>query len=248
MKRAVFFDRDGTLIEEKGYLKDPEEMEIIPGALEAVRLIKRLGFLAIVITNQSGVARGYISEKNLEDINSQLLKVFNQKGAQLDDIFVCPHGPKDDCMCRKPRPGLLVRAAMKYGINLKMSYMIGDRDSDVGAITSVGGKGILVLTGYGEETWHRWRWGHKPNFVAKNVLEGAYWILSQEIKENRVMLDKELLKAIVCPVCMNELKLEKEGLICARCWLLYPIEEGIPIMLPEEAVKLEETLMTENRR
>lgn len=248
MKRAVFFDRDGTLIEEKDYLKDPQEMEIIPGAPEAVRLVKRLGFVAVVVTNQSGVARGYISEKNLNDINSQLLKIFEEKGAQLDDIFVCPHGPEDDCMCRKPRPGLLVRAAMRYGINLKMSYMVGDRDSDVGAIASVGGKGILVLTGYGEQTWRRWRWGHKPHFVARNVLEGAYWILSQEIVEKRVMLDEELLKVIVCPICMNDLKLEKEGLICDRCGLLYPIEEGIPIMLPEEAIRLEENPKTENGR
>lgn len=238
MKRAVFFDRDGTLIVEKDFLNDPQQIEIISGAPEAIRLVKKLGFLAIVITNQSGVARGYVSEERLEEINSKLLKAFEEREAHLDDIFVCPHGPEDDCMCRKPRPGLLVRAATKYGINLKMSYMIGDRDSDVGAIASVGGKGILVLTGYGEETWRRWRWGHKPHFVAKNVLEGVYWILSREIEEKREMLDEGLLKVIVCPVCMNDLKLEKEGLLCKECRLLYPIEEGIPIMIPEEAVKL----------
>ncbi|GEM_PF-127989 len=248
MKRAVFFDRDGTLIEEKDYLNDPQQIEIIPGAPEAIRLVKNLGFLAIVITNQSGVARGYVSEEKLEEINLHLLKAFEEKGAYLDDLFVCPHGPEDDCMCRKPRPGLLVRAAIKYGINLKISYMIGDRDSDVGAIASVGGKGILVLTGYGEETWRRWRWGHKPNFVAKNVLEGVYWILSQEIKEKRTMLDEELLKIMVCPICRKDLHLLKEGLVCEECKLLYPIEEGIPIMLPEEAIKLEDPQKTNNRR
>lgn len=240
MARAVFFDRDGTLIEEKGFLGDPEEVSLIPGAVEALKIAKAMGFLRIVISNQSGVGRGYFGIDEVKAVNKRLEELLREKGTEVEDFFFCPHAPEEDCMCRKPRPGLLLEASLKYAIDLKSSYMIGDREGDVGAIASMGGKAILVLTGYGEETWRRWRFGHKPNFVARDVLEGVYWILAKEIEGGRIMLDEDLLQVLVCPRCKGGLVNREEGFLCPRCKLLYPIEDGIPIMLPEEAESLEE--------
>lgn len=235
MRRAVFLDRDGTIIHEKDYISDPEQVELIPGAPEALRLIRKMGFMGIVVSNQSGVGRGYFAPDVVEEVNRRMEDLLRSRGAGLDDIFVCPHAPEEDCACRKPRPGLLLEAAARYGIDLKGSYMVGDRDGDIGAIASVGGKGILVLTGYGSETWRRWRWGHKPHFVARDLLEATYWIMIQEAKEAEMAISEELLQILVCPKCKGELVLKEEGLLCRACRLLYPIEEDIPVMLIEEA-------------
>ncbi len=240
MKRAVFLDRDGTLIEEIEFLSDPAQVRVLEGVPQALKLFREMGFLIIVISNQSGVGRGYFDLKAVEMVNEKIRELLRREGTDVDDILFCPHAPEEDCMCRKPRPGLLLEAALRYGIDLKRSYMIGDRDSDVGAIASVGGKGILVLTGYGEETWRKWRWGHRPNFVARDLLEGAYWILAKEIKEGLRMLDEKIIEVMVCPICKGKVFLKEKGLFCEVCKLLYPIEEGIPIMIPEEAIRMEE--------
>lgn len=240
MRRAVFFDRDGTIIEEKGFIKDPDEVSLIPGAAEALKIAKAMGFLRILVSNQSGVGRGYFGPREVEEVNDRLKALLGERGTDLDDIFYCPHAPEEDCMCRKPRPGLLLEAAIKHAIDLKGSYMIGDREGDVGAIASVGGKAVLVLTGYGEETWKKWRFGHKPNFVARDVLEAVYWILAREIGEGRMTLDPKILEVLVCPKCKGRLEESGGGLLCPRCRLLYPVEEGVPIMLPEEAKTVKE--------
>ncbi len=242
MKRAVFLDRDGTVIEEKTFISDPDEVELIPGAPEALKVIKEMGFLIIGVSNQSGVGRGYFGLKEVEAVNRRMAELLSLYGVGLDDLFICPHAPEEDCMCRKPRPGLLLEAAERYEIDLKRSYMIGDREGDVGAIASVGGKGVLVLTGYGQETWRRWRWGHKPDFVARDLLEAVYWIMIREAKEERMAISKELLEILVCPKCKGELVLkDEEGLVCKACRLLYPIEDGIPVMLIDEAKPYEES-------
>lgn len=240
MRRAVFFDRDGTIIEEKGFIKDPEGVVLIPGAAEALKIAKAMGFLRILISNQSGIGRGYFGPQEVEAVNDRLKDLLAERGADVDDILYCPHAPEEDCMCRKPRPGLLLEAAIRHVIDLKGSYMVGDREGDVGAIASVGGKAILVLTGYGEETWRKWRFGHKPDFVARDILEAVYWILAREIGEGRMALDPGILKVLVCPQCKRGLRERGEGLFCPHCRLLYPVEDGIPIMLPEEAKTLEE--------
>jgi len=240
MNRAIFIDRDGTLIEERGFISDPRQVELIPGAAEALRLMSSMGFLRIVISNQSGVGRGYFDRDSVEAINRRLKELLAERGTGLDDVLYCPHAPDDDCMCRKPRPGLLLEASLRHSIDLKRSYMIGDRDSDIGAIASVGGKGVLVLTGYGEETWRRWRWGHRPDFVARDILEAVYWIMGREMQEGKIVLDEELLKMLVCPKCKGKLVVRGEGLLCRGCRLLYPVEDGIPVMLPEEAKTVEE--------
>lgn len=236
MKRALFLDRDGTVIEEKDYISDPEEVELIPGVPQALKLARAMGFLLIGVSNQSGVGRGYFSMKEVEAVNSRMANLLALQGVSLDDVLVCPHTPEQNCPCRKPRPGLLLRAKDRYGIDLERSYMVGDREGDLGAITSVGGRGILVLTGYGQETWRRWPLAQRPDFVARDLLEAVYWIMLREKREGKMAVSKELLEILVCPQCKGDLVLkDEEGLICRNCRLLYPVEDGIPVMLIEEA-------------
>ena len=236
---AVFFDRDGTIIQEKGYLRDPEALELIPGAALAIRLINRLGLRAVVVSNQSGVARGYFSATRLEEINRHVLLLLAQEGAHVDAIYYCPHHPADGCTCRKPEPGMLLKAAAELQLTLPHSYLAGDKGADIRAIHRVGGKGILVLTGYGKEELGGCT-GDPPDFVAHDLLEATYWILVQESEKrrNEMAINKELLKILACPKCKGDIVLTKQGdgLICKACKLIYPIKDDIPVMLIDEAL------------
>ncbi|MBW2038196.1 MAG: HAD-IIIA family hydrolase [Deltaproteobacteria bacterium] len=242
LREGVFLDRDGTINQEVGYLSAPEAMELLPGAARAIRLINCLGLRAVVVSNQSGVARGYFPLSTVEEANRRLKLLLAQEGACLDGIYYCPHHPEDGCPCRKPEPGLLKRAAEELGIDLPSSYMAGDRAEDIEAIHRVGGKGILVLTGYGgqQENWP----GRPPDFVAQDLLEAVYWIILQEgVKRRQNMaISKELLEILACPKCKGAIVLTEkgDGLICKACKLIYPIKEDIPVMLIEEALPYEE--------
>lgn len=149
MKPCMFFDRDGTLIEERNYLSDPSQVALIPGAAEAVRLARQAGYLAVVLTNQSGVGRGYFTMAEVETVQRRLEELLAEEGARLDAIYVCPHAPGDGCACRKPLPGLAVQAAGDLGIDLSASWMIGDKAADLELAAAAGMRGALVLTGYG---------------------------------------------------------------------------------------------------
>jgi D-glycero-D-manno-heptose 1,7-bisphosphate phosphatase len=155
---AVFLDRDGTINEEVGYLDRLEKLHLIPGAAEAIRLIKENGMKAVVITNQSGVARGMFDEAFVDAVHERLREMLRREGASLDGFYFCPHHPKEgrnpyvkSCTCRKPSPGLLLRAAGELSIDPEGSYMIGDTIKDIEAGARFGARGILVLTGYGSE-------------------------------------------------------------------------------------------------
>ena len=177
LQRAVFVDRDGTIIVDKGYLKDPDEVEIIPGAIEAIRIFNSLSFPVIVISNQSGVARGFFSIEDVERVNKHIALLFEKEGAHIDRFYYCPHYPGGvvaeysyECDCRKPKPGMLLRASEELGIKPSVSFVVGDKDADILLGKAVGATSILVLTGQGnlaKET---------PDFVAPNILEAAYWI------------------------------------------------------------------------
>ncbi len=236
MKRAVFLDRDGTIIQERGYLSDPAALELIPGAGRAICLINRLGLAAVVVSNQSGVARGYFPAATVEEIDRRMRTLLEQEGALLEGIYFCPHLPDAGCACRKPETGMLQQAAEDLQIDLPSSYLAGDKAADIEAIRRVGGKGILVLTGYGKEEQGRGR----PDFVAQDLLEAVYWILVQEgVKRRNVMaIKKELLDILACPKCKGDLVLTKkgDGLICKSCKLVYPIKDDIPVMLIDEAL------------
>jgi D,D-heptose 1,7-bisphosphate phosphatase len=236
LRRGVFLDRDGTIIQERGYLNDPEQIELIAGAGRAVRLINRLGLAAVVVSNQSGVARGYVTLAQVEEIDRRLRLRLEQEGAFLDGMYFCPHLPEDGCVCRKPEPGMLQKAAEELRIDLPGSYLAGDKAADIQAIHGVNGKGILVLTGYGRGE----QGGFPPDFVAQDLLEAAYWILLQEgaRRRNAMALKKELLEILACPKCKGTIVLTKkgDGLICKSCKLVYPIKDDIPVMLIDEAL------------
>lgn len=180
MKWGVFLDRDGTINEEVEYLNDPEALRLIPGAGKAIRLLNKAGVLAIVVTNQAGVGRGYFVEARVNAIHEQLAKQLAAHGARLDAIYYCPHHPDERCACRKPKPGMLKRAAEEHGIDLGRSFAVGDKVSDLDAGCRVGCRTVLVLTGYGIGAKEHFKSSnYQPDFIAQNLLEAVQWILAQ---------------------------------------------------------------------
>lgn len=175
MKPCVFFDRDGTLIEERNYLSDPEQVALLPGAAEAVRRVREAGFLAVVLTNQSGVGRGYFRMEDVEAVHRRMEELLAAEGARLDAIYVCPHAPEEDCPCRKPRTGLVELAARELGIDLRRSWMIGDKSADIEMARNAGMRGVLVMTGYGAEAAAA---GHSAEFSATGVKDAVERILA----------------------------------------------------------------------
>ena len=182
-KFAVFLDRDGTITEEMGYLKESEKLRLIPRSGEAIRSLNERGILAIVVSNQSGVARGYFTKEAVKKIHSKLKRLLKKEGAYLDEIYYCPHHPKfgspkykKNCNCRKPKPGMLLKAAKKFNLNLKKCYVIGDKVEDIKLAQNVGAKGILVLTGYGRRSKSK-----KINLdhIAKDLYQAVKWILKE---------------------------------------------------------------------
>ena len=157
IKRAVFLDRDGTINIEKDYLYKIEDFEFIPGAPEAILRLNRAGFLVVIITNQSGVARGYYSEDELVKLHRHISDELSAIGAIVDGWYFCPHHLSGrppyniDCGCRKPLPGMLLQAARDLDINLENSWMVGDKLADVEAGIAAGCRPVLVKTGYGAE-------------------------------------------------------------------------------------------------
>lgn len=186
-KTAVFLDRDGTLIEEKGYLCRAREVKLLPGAAQAIHLLRKAGFSVILVTNQSAVARGLLTEAQLAVIHDRLQQLLHQEGTGLDAIYYCPHHPESGlgyyrkfCTCRKPEPGMLLRAARMHHLSLKDSFMVGDKLTDIAAGKSAGCRTILVRTGYGEQeiAWI----GQKnifPDFMVENLGEAARLICSR---------------------------------------------------------------------
>ncbi len=185
---GVFIDRDGTISEEVGYINHPSRFQVYPWSGEAIRNLNLKGLKAIVVTNQAGVARGYFEEGLIHEVHQKLRDELNRSGAYLDAIYYCPHHPSSgnppyrlDCDCRKPKPGMLLRAALEFEIDLKGSFMIGDRYSDIELAHNAGTKSIFVLSGYGlgEFEYHRQDWKVQPDWVAKNLLEATEIILKQ---------------------------------------------------------------------
>jgi D-glycero-D-manno-heptose 1,7-bisphosphate phosphatase len=188
MKPAVFIDRDGTLAHEVGYINHVSRFRLYPFAVDAVRLINRSGWLAILVTNQAGVARGYFPESLVDQVHALLRAALTAGDAHLDGIYYCPHHPsvgaapyRRECDCRKPRPGLLNKAAAELGIDLARSFMIGDRMIDLETAWNAGARGILVKTGYGlgELGYQAPHARRHPDLLAENLLEAAKLVLSE---------------------------------------------------------------------
>jgi D-glycero-D-manno-heptose 1,7-bisphosphate phosphatase len=186
MKRpAVFIDRDGTISEEVGYVNHPSRFRLFPYSAEAIRILNSNEWLAIVITNQAGVARGYFSEDVIASVHDQLKH--DLENAQLDGIYYCAHHPsvgeppyRFDCDCRKPKTGLIDRAAKDFDIDLGASWMIGDRYSDVELARNAGLRSAFVLSGYGRGEWEYQRhvWKLEPDLVCENLLEAVKVIVA----------------------------------------------------------------------
>ncbi len=181
---AVFLDRDGTLIEEVHYLDRHDRLALFPWSIDAVRVLKRAGFAVVVVTNQAGVARGIFDEAFVADVHRALAARFAAGGAPLDGLYYCPHHPdgsvasyRRECECRKPKPGLLHRAACDHGLGLTRSFVVGDRWTDVELARAVGARGLLVRTGYGAVEAAQPPPALPATPVVDNVMAAAAWIL-----------------------------------------------------------------------
>jgi len=177
---AVFLDRDGTINEEVNYLSRMEQLRLYPQTVEAIRMVNAAGMKAVVVTNQSGIARGYFTEDFVRSVHDRINELLAPGGARIDGFYVCPHHPvygnciyKQDCDCRKPKPGLLLQAAAELDIDLARSYMVGDMLKDIEAGKNAGAKGVLVRTGYGVNIVRT----DMPAYIAEDVLEAVQWIL-----------------------------------------------------------------------
>lgn len=146
---AVFLDRDGTILTERGYLTDPRRMRFYDGAFTAMRRLSAAGFALVIVTNQSGVGRGYLTLARLAEIHRRFLGLCRKKGVKIAGIYFCPHLPDAGCACRKPNPGMPRRAARDLGLDLRRSFVVGDQARDVELARAVGATGLLVLTGSG---------------------------------------------------------------------------------------------------
>ena len=147
--KTIFLDRDGVINIEKNYLHKIDDFEFISGVFDACSYFTNLGYKIIIITNQSGISRGYFSIKDFDILTKWMIKQFNSMEIEILDVFYCPHSPADNCNCRKPKPGMLIKAKEKYDLNLKESWVIGDKENDIKAANNAGvNNTILVRSGH----------------------------------------------------------------------------------------------------
>ena len=173
-QRAAFLDRDGTIIEDVHFLTRPEDIRLLPGVASALKRLRDAGYLLIIVSNQSGIGRGYFGEEDAERANRRLVELLEAEGVRLDGIYCCPHMPDDDCECRKPNPALLLQAASELCFDPEDCFIIGDKACDIEMGSAVEATTILVRTGYGEEEIAR-KSVH-PDFVACDLMEAAILI------------------------------------------------------------------------
>jgi D-glycero-D-manno-heptose 1,7-bisphosphate phosphatase len=187
MRGGVFLDRDGTLNEEVGYINHIDRFRLYPRSAAAVARLNRAHIPVIVVTNQAGLARGFFTESLLAEVHEKMKAELARSQAHVDAIYYCPHHPdaklpayRISCTCRKPAPGMLVRAAEELHLDLWASYMISDRYQDIAMGMKAGAKGILVQTGYGkgEALYQQASWHVPPDFMAPDLMEAVNWILA----------------------------------------------------------------------
>jgi D-glycero-D-manno-heptose 1,7-bisphosphate phosphatase len=187
-KPAVFLDRDGTLNVEVGYIRDLNDLNLIEGAAEAVRRLNEAQVAAILVTNQSGAARGYYQEQHIRDLNSRLSRLLEEEGAFLDDVYYCPHLEEGSiehlsvaCHCRKPEIGMVEQAFREHPeLDPARSFVVGDKATDVELAKNCGVKGVLVTTGYGQRVVAgQYQWPVEPDYQAASIVDAVDWILTQ---------------------------------------------------------------------
>lgn len=185
--KAIFIDRDGTINEEMGYINHLDRFIVFPFVAPSIQIFNQLGYKVIIVTNQSGVARGYFNIALLKELHERLMEQIQTEGGIIDAIYYCPHHPTEgsleyrmECDCRKPKPGMVHRAVEEFEINLKTSYMIGDRYKDIVFANQLGLTSGFVMTGYGrgEYLYQRQQWEVKPDLIGENLLD-----IAKQIKE-----------------------------------------------------------------
>jgi D-glycero-D-manno-heptose 1,7-bisphosphate phosphatase len=174
MCRAVFVDRDGVICRNRtDHVKSWEEFVFLPGAVEAMVRLARTNMPIVVITNQAVINRGIITADVVEDINARMVQAIEAAGGRIDDVLYCPHRPDEQCDCRKPKPGMLLTAAKRWGVDLSQSYLVGDAKTDMQTAQSVGCRSYLVLTGRGRQQLIHCLIHGKLGFVTKQNLEAV---------------------------------------------------------------------------
>lgn len=184
-KSAVFLDRDGTINVESGYIRNLDDFNLMPGAAYAIKQLNELGIYAIVVTNQSGPARGYYDEAWVHSLHKRMNELLEAEGAHVDAIYYCPHLPEGVvpeytkvCDCRKPGPGMINKALDEYPIDLSSSYMVGDKATDVELAQNVGCRSVLLRSGYGEMVLNgAYQWKVKPDHIAEDLYDAVNWII-----------------------------------------------------------------------
>jgi D-glycero-D-manno-heptose 1,7-bisphosphate phosphatase len=186
LKPTVFIDRDGTINVDGGYINHPDRFIIYPFAAQAVRLLNIHGFLSVIVTNQSGIGKGFYNTDVMDNIHAKLLRAFAKEGARIDGIYACPHDLSSklleyrvDCDCRKPKTGLLKKAAAELPVDKERCYMVGDKYSDIQTGFNFGCISIMVNTGYGlgEQKLYGEAWRRKPDYTAENLLHAVKLII-----------------------------------------------------------------------
>lgn len=192
MRPVVFLDRDGTLNEEIGYIHDVSMLNLINGAAEAVQKLNKANIATVMVSNQTGAARGFYGEEHIGKLNERLVNLLETKGAHLDALYYCPHLETGKvpafsivCECRKPKPGLVTRAfADNPDLDPSRSYVVGDKASDIELARNCGAKAILVKTGYGQAVHDgRYQWKVEPDYLAHNISDAVNWILADLAKQ-----------------------------------------------------------------
>lgn len=191
--KAVFLDRDGTLIQERGHIGTVRQVRFIKGTFKALKQLSQKGYKLIIVSNQSGIARGIISQAQVEKVNRHILKTLDLHDIKIDALYYCPHHPeygngryKKKCACRKPAAGMANSAQKKLNLSLRKCYVIGDKFTDVEMAQKIKAKGILVLTGFGSEQWSGAK-SHsaRPDFLAENILHAVNWIVDNNKHEKK---------------------------------------------------------------
>jgi D-glycero-D-manno-heptose 1,7-bisphosphate phosphatase len=171
--RGVFLDRDGTIAYDVNHTRTVDQFKLIPGVGEGIRLLNQGGLLVVVTTNQSGIARGYFSHNTLTMIHQHMHEELSKQGAHIDGVYHCPHHPQDQCLCRKPKPGMVIKASEDLRINLSESFVVGDRDADILLARATGCRAIMVDTGPKNLV----QTNDLADFYAPDLRSAAIWIL-----------------------------------------------------------------------
>ncbi|MFC1566869.1 D-glycero-alpha-D-manno-heptose-1,7-bisphosphate 7-phosphatase [bacterium] len=194
LKPAVFIDRDGTISPEVGYINHEDRFSLLPKTARAIKYLNDNKLLSVVCTNQAGVARGYFEEKMIKKVHAKMKKLLKEKNAYVDDINYCPHHPqvgnakyRKKCDCRKPGTLMLEESIKKHKVSRAVSYVIGDKMSDMIWGHKAGMKSVMVMTGYGkgEYTYQRKTWKDKPEYIAEDLLDAVKWIV-KDLKKNKI--------------------------------------------------------------